>query len=170
MATTDSKSGLNYAIGVDATILATPVAGLVKGGNEEIEVLILPTKVETVQTLNFDTLLKEIATQFKVPAADITKAMDGISAIFPSFDPKKLTFQLNQIFFHYKKEKKAEGATQEPEATTEYAFSIKINLGGILELAGIISIDTLYLAIWNTNRESVLKQFNMADISALLPE
>lgn len=168
MAKTESESSLNYAIGIDTTILATQVAGLLKGGNGETEMLILPKKVETVQTLKFTELLKEVEKQFQVSAESITNAMNGIKGIFPNFDPEKLTFQLNQIFFHYKKPKKEVDVA--PEAVTEYAFSIKINLGGILELAGIISIDTLYLAIWNTKRESVLKQFNMADISALLPE
>lgn len=164
-----TESGLNYAIGIDAILLKTPMTGLIKGGNGETEVLVLPNEVEKGQTLDFKTLLNEVAKQFNISAENITNAMSGIQGIFPSFDPEKLTFQLNQIFFHYKKEKKAEGATTEPEAVTEYAFSIKINLGGILELAGIISIDTLYLAFWNTGRESVLKQFNMADLSALLP-
>lgn len=164
MANEQSESGLNYAIGIDATILLTQVAGLLKGGTEGTEVLILPRNVETTKTLSFEALLKEISKQFHIEEKAIKDTMNGIKAIFPSFDPEKLTFQLNQIFFYYKKGKEA------PNANTEYAFSIKINLGGILELAGVISIETLYMAIWDTSRKSVLKQFNMADITALLPE
>lgn len=164
----DSNSGFRYAIGIDVTILKTQVAGLIEGGNGT-EILILPKEVETLQTLDFNTLLAEIGKQFNVSADQIKSAMGSIKAIFPNFDPQSLSFQLNQIFFHYKKDKGVEGKEPDPAALIEYAFSIKINLGGILELANIISIDTLYLAIWNTKRESVLKQFNMADISALLP-
>lgn len=164
MANEQSESGLNYAIGIDATILLTQVAGLLKGGTEGTEVLILPRNVETRKTLSFEVLLKEISKQFHIEEKTIRDTMNGIKAILPRFDPEKLTFQLNQIFFYYKKGKEA------ANATTEYAFSIKINLGEILNLAGVISIETLYMAIWDTTRQSVLNQFNMVDISALLPD
>lgn len=162
MANEQLESGLNYALSIDATILLTQVSGLLKGGAEGTEVLILPKNVETAKTLNFEDLLNEIAKQFHIEADKIKSTMENIKTILTEFDPQKLTFQLNQIFFHYKKEAKDE--------VTEYAFSIKINLGGALSLAGVISVETLYMAIWNTKRESVLKQFNMADITALLPE
>lgn len=165
MANEQLESGLNYAIGIDATILLTQVSGLLKGGAEGTEVLILPKSVETTKTLNFETLLKEISKQFHIEENTIKSSMENIKAVLPEFDPQKMTFQLNQIFFHYKKENK-----EATDAVTEYAFSIKINLGGALSLAGVISINTLYMAIWNTTRESVLKQFNMVDLSALLPE
>lgn len=162
------ESGLKYAICIDATILKNKVAGFIEGGNGT-EVLILPKEVEALQTLDFQTLLKEVARQFHLPEEEITTAIKGIQAIFPDFNPEDLTFQLNQIFFHYKKKGTGAETAEDPASFMEYAFSIKINLGKALELAGILSIETLYLAIWNTKLESVLKQFKMADISALLP-
>jgi hypothetical protein len=165
MANKESVSGFNYAIGMDAIVLKQQIAGLIKGGTDGTEVLIVPKKVEVVQTLDFQTLCDEVAKQFDVPEDKIKDAMTSIHGIFPNFKAEELTFQLNQIFFHYKA-----GGTTDSKSLTEYAFSIKINLGGILELTGIISIDSLYLAIWNTTRKSVLKQFNMSDISSLLPE
>lgn len=164
MANEQLESGLNYALSIDATILLTQVSGLVKSGNDGTEVLILPKNVETAKTLNFEDLLNEIAKQFHIEADKIKSTMENIKTILTDFDPQNMTFQLNQIFFHYKKVKDAN------DAVTEYAFSIKINLGGALSLAGVISVETLYMAIWNTKRESVLKQFNMVDIKALLPE
>ncbi len=169
MGNKDADANFNFAIGVDATILKTKVAGYIKGGNGKTEILVLPTDVDTIQTLSFSEITQAVAHQFNIDEDEMKSKITGIKDIFSEFDPDKLTFQLNQIYFYYKKE---EPATTGGEAsvTTEYAFSIKINLGGLLNLADIVSIDSLYLAIWNINEESVLKRFNMADLSALRPQ
>lgn len=159
---TGNEDQLQFALGMDLTILKTKVAGMVKSGDGKTQVLVLPAKVETASKLSFKDLLEEISKQFGINKDSINTAMDNIKTIFPKFDPEKLTFQLNQIFFYYNKE--AAGPT------TEYAFSIQINLGGLFELAGVLSIETLYMAIWNTKRVSVLKQLGMADLSTLLPQ
>lgn len=159
---TGNEDQLQFALGMDLTILKTKVAGMVKSGDGKTQVLVLPAKVETASQLSFKDLLEEISKQFGINKDSISTAMDNIKTIFPKFDPEKLTFQLNQIFFYYNKE--AAGST------TEYAFSIQINLGGLLELAGVLSIETLYMAIWKTQRASVLKQLGMADLSTLLPQ
>lgn len=159
---TGNEDQLQFALGMDLTILKTKVAGMVKSSDGKTQVLVLPAKVETASQLSFKDLLEEISKQFGINKDSISTAMDNIKTIFPKFDPEKLTFQLNQIFFYYNKE--AAGST------TEYAFSIQINLGGLLELAGVLSIETLYMAIWKTQRASVLKQLGMADLSTLLPQ
>lgn len=160
----EENEGMQYAIGIDASILKTKLSGLLKGSKEDTQVLILPTLAEKQSKLTFDELLEAVAEQFKINKEKTTAAIKSITDIFPEFEPDELSFELNQIFFYYQKEKEAESGT------IEYAFSIKINLGGLLNLANILTIESLYMAIWNTERESVLKEFKMDDLTNLLPE
>lgn len=162
----DVEPSMKFAVAIGAEILKTEVEGFFKKENKMTEILILPKTVKESKGMNLDEMLKAVNKQF---GADTDKIKRAIENIAPNIKLKDLNFRLNQIFFYMQKE---EGKTEGEEKGVdikEYAFSITIGFVGTLNLADIIEVKALNLAVWNTKRKPVLKQLNMADISQLLP-
>lgn len=159
-----NDSDLNFALALDATILETKVGGFLQKKDNVTEVLVLPTEVDPDKILTLKDLVFDIGKHFGISESTITEKLNSIKTIFPNFNPDDVSFQLKQLFFYMKT-----GSEKENENVKEYALSIKINLKGSLDFASIISIDTLYLAVWNTKRKVVLEEMKLADLSELLP-
>lgn len=126
----------------------------------------------------------------------IENGLSGIGKEGSSFDIKKLTFQLQAAFFYKEipakgesapetsnkknasNKKEASGATQEPtdkttseetkEGFTEYAFAISVDTTEALPDLGFAKLNSLFFAVWNTQRTSVLRQIGAGQIDNML--
>lgn len=127
----------------------------------------------------------------------IENGLSGIGKEGSNFDIKKLTFQLQAAFFYKEipakgesatetsnnkkdasNKKEASGATQEPtdkttseetkEGFTEYAFAISVDTTEALPDLGFAKLNSLFFAVWNTQRTSVLRQIGAGQIDDML--
>lgn len=53
---------------------------------------------------------------------------------------------------------------------TEYAFAVSVNMADALPNFGFIKLNSLFVAVWNTERENVLKQIGAGNITRMLQQ
>lgn len=187
---------MNLALGINFDLLKTNLAAMYEKDSTGSRILLLPTAVNSPNPVTLDEMIKDFKNAFGMTEEDsqkISGSLDSVKKEGSSFNINKITFQL-QAAFLYKEmpaPAKAEGekANNDPAANlptqeesgnndpkennkgkTEYAFAISVNMADALPDFGFVKLNSLFVAVWNTERESVLKQIGTGNITRMLQQ
>lgn len=155
------------AVGMNAQFLKTDVSGYVAKDDKTLEILICPTNMQTSKVCTLGEILEDITKQFGIEEEEMKGKINTACSIF-GLTVDSLKFSLHQIFF-YRKSVKAETEGGKDTVITEFAFSVEIASDTPIGLAGILTISSFYLCVWNTNRKQVLDTLKMDELINLLP-
>lgn len=167
--------------GINFQILKTELTACFQKNTEGFQILVFPTDQESDKGMTVREMIDELKKLLSKSGAqleeggqqmeqDITNAITDISDPENSksdeekkkFDPLALEVCLQQVFLYYKK--------SGSETTFEYAFKFELDLGSVLPDFGLISVDKLFVAVWNTNRKKILQKMGLCDIDEVLEE
>jgi Sec-independent protein translocase protein TatA len=161
---------MSLAVGVNFELLKTELAAMYEKGKSESQILLLPTKVDSPATVSLGEMIDEFKKAFGMDEKSAKQIEDSLKSVTEegentksNFDPEKIRFQLQAAFVYRK-------APKEGDAETEYAFAIKVDLGEALPDMGFLKLNSLSIAVWNTERSAILRQMGTGNITNLLKE
>lgn len=183
---------LNFALGINFDLLKTNLAAMYEKNEEGSKILLLPTTVNSPTSVTLEEMIKEFNKAFGMSDDDAKKISDSLNGVKKedkAFDIKQITVQLQAAFFYKNSPAKKENTPDTPKkesetastesatATTpaeteneftEYAFAVSVNMADALPDLGFIKLNSLFVAIWNTERNSVLSQIGAGQIDNML--
>lgn len=154
---------LSMRLGANFTLLRTPLfAGIQKLGEDGYELLVTPTDNLAGPGMTIQEMVEDINKMMgKEGNLDAETVQKELSALKPnaSVDFSKIRISLNQAFVHYKSS----------DDSVEYAICIMVDAKELLPSdVGLINLQNLTLAVWNTTRSSVLARMGLDSGTALL--
>ncbi len=172
---------MNLALGINFDLLKTNLSATYEKSGEGSKILLLPTKVTSPNSVTLGEMVAEFKSAFGMEDAEknIKGNLESIQNANSPIKWENITFQLQAAFFY--KEMPAAGTPkpgQNPSGegsegnagTTEYAFAIGVNMADALPNLGFIRLNSLFIALWNTERSSVLEQMGTGNISRMLQQ
>ncbi|MBB2183597.1 hypothetical protein H0486_11995 [Lachnospiraceae bacterium MD1] len=165
---------VNINAGITFTLLGTSFTAVFEKTAKQIQFILLPTPGQEDKSFTIQEICDGINDQLKqwsggtdnpVKTSDVTDQMKD----YMSADKKDPTFlsnyrvKLNEIFLYITKD-----LGDSPLTTVEYAFSISINKDDADLGFQFISLDSVFVNIWNTERANILSKMTMGDIQKLL--
>lgn len=163
--------GMNLAVGANFDLLKTNLAAVIEKDQNGMKILLTPTKVESPVSVTFEDMKNDLKRAFQIPDEDLGKISNNLNDLGKddkagdnkknSFDIGKMKFQLQSAFFYKDSPKEGDG-------TNEYAFAIAVDTSEALPDLGFIKLNGLFFAIWNTEREGVLRQIGTGTITKML--
>ncbi|MGB5156029.1 hypothetical protein [Desulfobacterium sp. N47] len=168
---TDDQSELNYKnpsvlFGGDLTIFKTPVSGVYYHENNDDILLIYQATDAKPVGVKVSDINVQMQSMFDLIGVKAPEAIDVLSAIPENIKDiiKDYTLSLHVIYLKV--------AKTNPEASVEYALWISIDLDDEkkTELKGKLPVvlDSLFLKIWSTKDDEVLKNMNISQIEQLI--
>lgn len=172
---------MNLALGGIFTLLKTNLATMVELDKTGNKFLLLPTKIDSPTPVTLEEMIADFKSAFGMKEEDLKKIESSLNAFKKedsNFDVTKITFQLQTAFF-YKDMSAAQstaGNDKNPPAETEnanqgiteYAFAISVDTSNALPDLGFVKLNSLFFAVWNTEREAVLRQIGTGNITKML--
>lgn len=155
---------MNLALGANFNLLKTNLAAVFEKDEKGSKILLIPTKVDSPTPVTLDEMIADFKSAFGMSDGDsdkIGKSLDTVKKENSTFDIKTITFQLQSAFFYKEIPKTGNG-------TTEYAFAISVNMSDALPDLGFVKLNSLFIAVWNTEREAVLRQIGTGNITKML--
>lgn len=169
-----ATKAMNLAVGVNFDLLKTNLSAMYEKDESGSKILLLPTKVDSPKTVSFGEMIKEFKEAIGMSDGDsdnITKNLESVKKDDKkgnTFEPGAITVQLQSAFLYKTMPKKDEGSTDAAEGETEYAIAVAVNFEDALPDLGFIKLNSLYLAVWNTERTAVLQQLGTGAINTML--
>lgn len=161
---------MNLALGVNFDLLKTNLAAVFEKDEKSSRILLVPTKTDSPTPVTLKEMTEDFKKAFGMTDEDSTKFENSLNAVKKEDSQLKLdeiTFQLQSAFFYKEIPQKEEG--KEPEkGVTEYAFAISVDMADALPDLGFVKLNSLFLAVWNTKREAVLRQIGTGNITKML--
>lgn len=160
-----TTSEMKFTMVGNMMFLKNEFNGIVEKGGDTTKVLIAPVHVQKADgstRFSFKELGEEIDATFKINSSSVLKAVsDGLKTVLgDKCKIEEIQFELTQLFLY-----------TETGRDTEYAFCIKAFFDGALpDLGGILKLNWIGVAFWNTTRAEVVKQMNLGTVSELLPK
>lgn len=155
---------MNLALGANFELLKTNLAAVFEKDDNGSRVLLAPTKVENPTSVTLDEMKKDFQKAFNMSDDDskkIEKSLDAAKKEGSAFDISKIAFQLQAAFLY-------RNAPTNGTATTEYAFAISVDMSDALPDFGFVKLNSLFVAVWNTERQAVLTQIGTGNINKML--
>lgn len=183
---------LNFALGINFDLLKTNLAAMYEKNEEGSKILLLPTTVNSPTSVTLEEMITDFKKAFGMSDDDskkISDSLNGVKKEDKAFNIDQITFQLQAAFFYKNSPAKKENTPDTPKkesetastesatATTpaeteneftEYAFAVSVNMADALPDFGFIKLNSLFVAIWNTERNSVLRQIGAGQIDNML--
>lgn len=109
-------------------------------------------------------MIADFKRAFNMSEEDSKKIESNLNAVKKegsSFDVNAISFQLQSAFLYNDSPKEGEGVT-------EYAFAISVDMSDALPDLGFVKLNSLFIAVWNTKREAVLRQIGTGNITKML--
>lgn len=154
---------MNLALGANLELLKTPLSVMLEKSGNGYKILLLPTKLDSPHSVTLGEMVDEFKSAFNMGddvKEKITNSLKSVSDDENSFDPNKIKFQLQSAFLYL-------DSNTEPK-TKEYALAISVDTSDALPSLGFVKLNSLYVAVWNTEREAVLRQIGSGNISSML--
>lgn len=172
---------MNLALGANFDLLKTNLAAMFEKDETGSKILLVPTKIDSPTPVTLEEMIADFKSAFGMKDEDSNKIESSLNAVKKEgskFDVNKITFQLQAAFF-YKDMPAAQstaGNDKNPPAETqnanqgitEYAFAISVDMSDALPDLGFVKLNSLFLAVWNTEREAVLRQIGTGNITKML--
>lgn len=161
---------MNLALGVNFDLLKANLAAVFEKDEKGSRILLAPTKTDSPTPVTLKEMTEDFKKAFGMTDEDSKKFESSLNAVKKEGSQLKLdeiTFQLQSAFFY--KEVPPKEEEKEPEkGVTEYAFAISVDMADALPDLGFVKLNSLFLAVWNTNRKAVLRQIGTGNITKML--
>lgn len=155
---------MNLALGANFELLKTNLTGVFEKDEKGSRVLLAPTKVDNPTSVTLGEMISDFKNAFGMSTEDSKKIEDNLNNVKKegsSFDINKIAFQLQAAFLY-------RDAPTNGTATTEYAFAVSVDMSDALPDFGFVKLNSLFVAMWNTDRQAVLRQIGTGNISNML--
>lgn len=155
---------MNLALGANFDLLKTNLAAVFEKDEKGSKILLIPTKVNSPTPVTLGEMIADFKKAFGMSDEDSKKIESHLNAVKKegsSFDVNAITFQLQSAFFY-------KDSPKEGKKVTEYAFAISVDMADALPDLGFAKLNSLFIAIWNTERETVLRQIGTGAIDEML--
>ena len=155
---------MNLAFGANFDLLKTNLAAVFEKDENGTKILLIPTKVDSPTPVTLGEMLADFESAFGINPDDLGNIESGLKAVNEGnkkFNINAITFQLQSAFLY-----KDSSIMKEKEA--EYAFAISVDMSEALPDFGFAKLNSLFFAVWNTERETVLRQIGTGNITKLL--
>lgn len=155
---------MNLALGANFDLLKTNLAAVFEKDDNGSKILLVPTKIDSPTPVTLGEMINDFKKAFGMNEEDskkIESSLDAVKKEGSAFDVNKITFQLQSAFLYKDSPKEGEGAT-------EYAFAISVDMSEALPDLGFVKLNSLFIAVWNTERETVLHQIGTGNITKML--
>lgn len=164
----DPAQGLALQAGIRFGLLGTHLVAAFGKDTEGIKLLVMPTDTEapwiTVGQIVKD--INKLLGKSVIEEKDISEKLGGLAQESggAGFDVNKIGFKLSTVFLFYQKT-----AGETPSSATEYAFSLEVDLSKVMgdKPIGLISMDSAFFSIWNTDRDSILSRMKIFDFNSI---
>lgn len=157
----------NVAVGLNFDLLKTNLVAMYEENEKGSEILLLPTKVDSPTSVTFEEMIKDFKNVVGMGdnADNIVSSLQSVKKNGSTFQPEKITVSLQSAYL-YKTIPKVEGN----ESELDYAIAVSVDMADALPDFGFFKINSLFLAVWNTDKKVVLKQIGCGSITELLKE
>ncbi len=155
---------MNLALGINFDLLKTNLAAVLEKDEKGSKILLVPTKVDSPTPVTLGEMIADFKSAFNMSKEDSDKigsSLDAVKKEGSSFDVNAITFQLQSAFLYKDSPKEGEGPT-------EYAFAISVDMSDALPDLGFVKLNSLFISVWNTERQAVLRQIGTGNITKLL--
>lgn len=155
---------MNLALGANFDLLKTNLAAIFEKDEKGSKTLLTPTKIDSPTPVTLGEMIADFKRAFNMSEEDSKKIESNLNAVKKegsSFDVNAISFQLQSAFLYNDSPKKGEGVT-------EYAFAISVDMSDALPDLGFVKLNSLFIAVWNTKREAVLRQIGTGNITKML--
>lgn len=155
---------MNLALGANFELLKTNLTGVFEKDDKGSRVLLAPTKVDNPTSVTLEEMIVDFKKAFNMSEEDSKKIEDSLNNVKKegsSFDISKIAFQLQAAFLY-------RDAPTNGTATTEYAFAVSVDMSDALPDFGFVKLNSLFVAVWNTDRQAVLRQIGTGNINKML--
>ncbi len=157
---------MNIALGANFDLLKTNLSAMFEKDDKGSKILLLPTKINSPNSVTLDEMITDFKKAFGMNDNDSKQIEEQLNAAKKegsAVDIGKITFQLQSAFLYKDMPKQGSGNEE-----TEYAFAISVNMAEALPDLGFVKLNNLFIAIWNTEREAVLRQIGTGNITKML--
>ncbi|GHV10924.1 hypothetical protein AGMMS49938_00760 [Fibrobacterales bacterium] len=152
----------NFALGAEITLLGTPLNAVFEKNGDVNKALVLPTDIESQKSVTLDEIVEDFKSAFGwKDGSGITNSLDNVKNI----NPGELKFQLKSAFLYIET-----GNTDPNKNVKEYALALRVDTDKALPDLGFFKLNSLSVAVWNTERQPILNQLGFGSIANLLPE
>lgn len=162
---------MNLALGANFDLLKTNLSAMFEKDDNGSKILLLPTKIDSPTPVTLGEMVEDFKNAFGMGKEDSEKIENSLKAAQKEgskFDPDAITFQLQAAFLYKEMPKKGAEDSQQPAKGTEYAFAVAVNMADALPDLGFVKLNSLFIAVWNTEREVVLQQIGTGNITKML--
>jgi hypothetical protein len=155
----------NVGLVLNFDLLKTNLNAAYEKNGEKYKILLLPSDItEESSGVSLGEMVESINTLFGKEIVEKKAITDSMESVNTSKDEskkfkwEKITFHLKAAYFYKDSEKDV----------SDYAFAIKVDLADAVPDLGFIKVNTIGLAVWNTQRTAILSRMNMGSIDDLL--
>lgn len=166
---------MNLALGVNFDLLKTNLSAMFEKDDKGSKILLLPTKVDSPNPVTLKEMVKDFQKAFGMNEKDskeIENSLDAVKKEGSTFNPEAITFKLQSAFFYKNMPKQAaadaQNAATQTAGETEYAFAVSVDMADALPDLGFAKLNSMFIAVWNTERETVLRQIGTGKITHML--
>lgn len=166
---------MNLALGVNFDLLKTNLSAMFEKDDKGSKILLLPTKVDSPNPVTLGEMVEDFKKAFGMNEKDsegIKNSLEAVKKEGSTFNPDAITFKLQSAFFYKNMPKQAAANAQNPETQTagetEYAFAVSVDMADALPDLGFVKLNSMFIAVWNTERETVLQQIGTGKITHML--
>ena len=155
---------MNLALGANFDLLKTNLAAVFEKDEKGNKILLVPTKIDSPTPVTLGEMIEDFKNTFGMSKEDSDKIGSSLEAVKKegsNFDPNAITFQLQSAFLY-------RYAPKEGEGVTEYALAISVDMSDALPDLGFVKLNSLFIAVWNTQREAVLRHIGTGNITKML--
>lgn len=155
---------MSLALGANFDLLKTNLAAVFEKDEKGSKMLLVPTKIDSPTPVTLEEMIEDFKQAFGMNEEDAKKienSLDAVKKEGSSFDVNAMTFQLQSAFLY-------KDAPKEGEGVTEYAFAVSVDMSDALPDLGFVKLNSLFIAVWNTEREAVLRQIGTGNIAKML--
>lgn len=154
---------MNLALGANVELLKTPLSVMLEKSGNGFKILLLPTKLDSPHSVTLGEMVDEFKSAFQIEESETKKIEDSLKTVSSNennFDTNKIKFQLQSAFLYLDSNSETK--------TKEYALAISVDTSDALPSLGFVKLNSVYVAVWNTEREAVLRQIGSGNISSML--
>lgn len=158
---------LNLATGANFNFLNVELVAMFERTGQGIKVLVCPTTVEEPKTAYLNDIVNDFKRMFQDEEVK-GKIENELNNLVPQTnDFSNIGFKLNTVFLYADMPSEQPTVTVGDNKTTgEYALAVSVELPDLD--FGFIKFNSVFFAIWNTERKKILETMNFGSIEDML--
>ena len=157
---------MNLALGANFDLLKTNLSAMFEKDEKGSKILLIPTKINSPVSVTLGEMVADFKSAFGMGDDDskkITSSLDAVKKEGSKFDPNAITFQLQSAFLYKESPKEGKGRT-------EYAVAVSVDMSDVLPDLGFVKLNSLFIAVWNTESDVILQQIGTGNITKMLAD